>query len=422
LLNDAPTLAPAGHSTLDDFGADAGALVACIVGFACSLTTLGFTYSIGIFVAPLHQEFGWSRERILLAQTIVTLIAVVLCPFVGWICDRFGVRRLVIGSQIGIGLCFLALGGVMHSLLGFYLIYGLMALLGAGTLGMPFVKLLSTRFDRRRGLALGIAQTGTGICGIVVPPFASAVLVAAGWRSAYAALAALPLLVALPLSIAFVRDPPAAGSAGSPGPLPAGSGPSGATVGEAMHGRRFWTLCIAFGVCSGAITAVLTNLVPLLVERGFAAARAAALASGFGVAVIVGRVAVGALIDRYWAPLIGFALFAPAAVALGLLSVLPLSGALTLAVIALGGLAAGAEVDLLAYLVSRYYGLRHFGRIYAAVYVAFALGPGILVPLFGRLRDVSGSYAAGLAAVAAALGLCGALLLTLGRYPRTVSA
>jgi hypothetical protein len=102
--------------------------------------------------------------------------------------------------------------------------------------------------------------------------------------------------------------------------------------------------------------------------------------------------------------------------------VLPLSSALTLGVIALGGLAAGAEVDLLAYLVSRYYGLRHFGRIYAAVYVAFALGPGILVPLFGRLRDVSGSYAAGLAAVAAGIGLCGALLLTLGRYPRVAPA
>jgi MFS family permease len=413
------------HYAVDDLGANAGAIIACIAGFACSLATLGVTYSIGVFITPLHREFGWNREQILTTQLIVTVIAVLASPIVGWICDRHGVRRLLIASQLGFGLSFFALASRPHSLVEFYSLYGVMALLAAGTLGIPFVKLLTSRFDRRRGLALGIAMTGSGLCGIVVPPYVAAILQHYGWRAAYAGLGLLPLLLALPLTIAFVHDLAPARPQGARSPAAAGAQPrvrgtahdADLGIGGAVRGYRFWFMCVAFFICSGAITAFLTNLVPLLTERGFATTRAASFAASFGLAVIVGRVAVGALIDRYWAPLVGVALFAPAAAAIAALSLLPLSPGWTVGAISLAGLAAGAEVDLMGYLVSRYYDLRHFATVYAAIYMAFALGPGIVVPLLGRMRDLSGSYATGLSVIAAGVLLCGLLLLGLGRYP-----
>ena len=91
-------------------------------------------------------------------------------------------------------------------------------------------------------------------------------------------------------------------------------------------------------------------------------------------------------------------------------------------IVFVAGLAAGAEVDLMAYLASRYFGLREFGRIFAALYVGFALGPGVMVPLFGRLRDLSGSYDSGLYMVAAGIALFGVLLLGLGPYPSQFAA
>jgi MFS family permease len=411
-----PSTVPA----IDDIQGNSGAILACIVGLACSIASLGITYSIGVFVAPLHSEFGWSREQILTAQSIVTLVVVFASPLVGWICDRHGVRGLLIASQTGFALGFFALGALVHSLAAFYVLYALMALLASGTVGVPFVKLLTARFDRRRGLALGIAMTGTGLCGMVVPPYASAVLTHYGWRMAFVSLGLLPLLLALPLTLLWVRDI----VPGRSGPTHEAASRAGAaadvagrSVAEALRDYRFWIMCVAFFVCSGAITAFLTNLVPLLGERGVPAGRAAALASAFGLAVIFGRVAVGALIDRLWAPLVGFALFSPAALAIAALSTGGLSAGATILAIAFGGLAAGAEVDLIGYLASRYFGLRHFARIYALIYVAFALGPGVIVPLIGRMRDHSGSYSSALLAISAGVLTCGVMLLALGRYP-----
>ncbi|MFO1426658.1 MAG: MFS transporter [Steroidobacteraceae bacterium] len=410
-----------------------GPVLASMAGIAFSVATLGFTYSIGPFVNPLVAEFGWSRQQILGAQPLVTLAVVATSALMGWIADRGNVRRWIIGSQLLFGLGFFALALWLDSLTRLYLLYFLLALAGGGTVGIGFARILAQRYERQRGLALGIAMAGTGLCGFLAPPYASWAIERYGWRGGYVALGLLPLCIALPLAWRYLHDGPrtqevaSAAASAAPATRAAGtsSGPAVPAAGtrfvDALRGYRFWFLAVGLFGCSGMMTAIVTSLVPLLQERGIATAPAALIAGGFGAAVLVGRIVVGALVDRYWAPLVGAALMFPAALAVLALAGTPAGPAASAAIVFMAGLAAGAEVDLMAYLTARYFGLREFGRIFAALYIGFALGPGVMVPLFGRARDATGGYETGLYVAAAGIALFGVLLLALGPYPASAA-
>jgi MFS family permease len=400
-----------------------GPVLASAAGMAFSIATLGFTYSIGAFVGPLVAEFGWTRQQILGVQPLITLAVVTLSAITGWFADRHGVRRLILVSQGLFGLGFFALAARLESLTSLYVLYFLLAVVGGGTLGIGFARLLAQRFDRQRGLALGLAMSGTGLCGFLVPPYATWAIEHFGWRGGYVALGLLPLCVALPLSWRYLHDDPASlvpsakRGTDRPAGADAAAGLPGLSFVAALRGRQFWFMAVGLFGCSGMMTALITSAVPLLQEHGTTAAVAARVAGVFGIAVILGRIAVGGLIDRFWGPLVGAALMFPAALAVLALALLHPGVAASALIVFVAGLAAGAEVDLMAYLASRYFGLREFGRIFAALYTAFALGPGVMVPLFGRLRDVSGNYDSGLIMVAGGIALFGVLLLGLGPYP-----
>lgn len=397
---------------------DPGPVVASMAGLACSIATLGFTYSIGPFVKPLVDEFGWTRQEILGVQPVITAAVVGASVAMGWLADRGGVRRLILASQALFGLGFFAMAFGLQSLTSFYVIYFLLAIGAGATTSIGFSRILAQRYDRQRGLALGIANSGTGLCGFIVPPYATWAIAEFGWRGGFVAIGLLPLLVALPLGWRYLHDAPAGRVA--PGVAPADAATAaepGLRLVEALRGARFWLMSIGLFLCSGSMTALITNIVPLMQESGSGGAAAAWVASGFGIAVIIGRIGVGALVDRYWGPMIGAALMFPAALGVVALALLHPGPGLALVAVLLAGLAAGAEVDLMAYLASRYFGLREFGRIFAGLYLPFALGPGVIVPLFGRARDVTGNYDLGLYAVAGGIALFGVALLMLGRYP-----
>ncbi len=399
-----------------------GTVLASVVGLAFGVATLAISYSIGVFIAPLNEEFGWTRQQVLLASPIVSIAVMGLTPVVGWITDRFGVRRMIILSQLGFGLGFFLIGAFTYNLWVFLGAYFLLALLGAGTIAVTFAKLITHEFVKHRGLALGLAMTGSGFCGFIVPPYAAYIVETFGWRAGYFALGLLPLVFALPLAIKFVHDPPRAGAseqANQDATVAVTIDTTGEmTAGQALKSYRFWAMAVIFMLGSCAITALITNFVPILADEGYPPTQAAAMAGSFGLAVIAGRIIVGILIDRIWAPGVGFAFFAPAALAVVLLGTGELGTVTTIGTIIVAGFAAGAEVDLMGYLVSRYFGLSHFGKIYAGLYVFFALGPGITTPLFGGARDTYGSYELPLYAAAAALGAAALLLISLGAYPR----
>jgi MFS family permease len=408
---------------MDEFRRHWGLVLASHLGLMLGVSTMAFAYTIGIFTRPLMLEFGWSDAQILAALVFVTVPTLVMAVVAGWIADRYGVRRVVLVSQLAFGLSFFAIALFVTNLASFYALYALMALCGGGTIAVTFAKLLTLRFVKHRGLALGFAMAGTGLCSVLVQPYAAWVVEHHGWRAGYVALGLLPLLVGFPASWLFVRDAPATApvdaQAGAAGQAGAAAPTAGVPWQRAILDRRFWAMGCAMALCSAAMTSLIATFVPMLEDRGYDKGTAAWMAGSFGFAVIGGRVLVGFLIDRWWAPLVGFCFFVPAAIGIAVLALVPLSAPATIACIALAGLAAGAEVDLMAYLVSRYFGQRDFGRIYAGQYLFFVLGPGVLVPLFGVLRAATQGYQAPVLATAAGVVVCGLLLLSMGRYPRS---
>jgi MFS family permease len=405
-------------------------LIAATVGVMLALSTLGVSFVLNLFVEPLEAAFGWSRQQILTVPLILALCLVPSGIAIGWIADRYGVRKPILFSQVALGLGFIALGLLTHTLTEFYLLYAVMALLAAGTLPITFSKLLTSRFVRHRGLAIGIAQSGTGICAVIAPAYINWFMGHGGWRVAYVAVGCLPLLIALPLGFrVFPREVPAA--RGEPAARAAPAAPAAATatpgapgapgaIRAAVGNYRFWVMGLAFFLVSAGASGILANFSPLLVSRHYSRDAAAALQGAFGGIVILGRVLVGLLFDRLWAPVVGTCFLLPAGIAAWVLHSTtggPLD-ALPLIFIAL---ATGAEVDLCAYLTSRYFRLEDYGRIYGVEFLCLAMGGGLSSPFYGHLYDMTKSYGTILTLVSASFTASALLLLTLGRYPRLAS-
>ncbi|KQX25649.1 MULTISPECIES: MFS transporter [unclassified Sphingomonas] len=370
-------------------------------------------FSMGAFVVPLSGEFGWSRQQIGSAVSIFAAGCVPMSFVVGYLADRFGARKILILSHIGLALCFALYAGV-QTLWHFHAVSILVPLLGGGTLVISATKLLNEHFGRHRGLALGLALAGSGVGALIVPLFATWLLQELGWRAAFAGLALLPLLIAAPLVFLWVRDDSrtAAGS-GWIGAGPAETVP-GLRLAEALQDYRFWIIAISFIGASGAYVGVVSSLVPILAAQAFTPLAAASMMSLFGLSMLIGRLVTGIMLDRLWAPLVALILCLPASLSLLLWDAA--DGRAIGLLVFLIGLASGSEYDLSAFLVSRYFGLRDYGKIYAAIFAAFAIGGVAASQLYGWAFELWGSYHWGIMASAGGFAVCALLPLMLGRY------
>jgi MFS family permease len=322
----------------------------------------------------------------------------------------------ILFSQVALGASFIALGLLTRTLTEFYLLYATLAL-ATGTLPITFSKLVTERFVAHRGLALGILQAGSGICAVFAPAYITWFMERGGWRIGYVAVGLLPLLVALPLCIWLLptgdRVPPIAVPVVTSAPdLKTGSG-----IFRLFKNYRFWTMGVAFFLLGSAVSGILSNLAPLLAARHFPRDAAVVLQGAFGGVIILGRIVVGMLFDRVWAPLVGACFLLPAGLSAWVLhSTLPDSGdAIPIVLI---GLATGAEVDLCAYLTSRYFPFRDYGKLYGAQYLFLVSGSGLSAPFYGHLYDRCGNYGLTLALVATGFIASALLLLSLGPYPQ----
>lgn len=387
-------------------------LVAAAVGTAVGASPIPFN-SVGPFTRPLAEEFGWGRGDIQLALFWFTAAVVVVVPFVGGIADRIGVRRVALATLALFGLAYAALALTPASLPAFYLLWALMGAVGAGSTPVSWTRGVNAWFVHHRGLALALTLMGTGLTAALLPVFATWLIEAYGWRRAFLGIALLPLAVGLPVAAWLFREPGSSGEG-----RPAAAPPTGATVAEALRDYRFWViagslLCVAVGL-GGSIT----NLQPLLMDRGYEARRAAEVAGAVGASVIAGRLIAGVLIDRYWAPLVTLPMLALPAVSCVLLAApqVALPAALLSAVLI--GLAARAETDLVAFLTARYFGLANYGRLYGMQYAVFGCASGFSPFLFGKVFDATGTYRPILYAAAVLFVVGAAALLALGPYPR----
>lgn len=387
-------------------------IFASFIGMMVGLVALPF-YTYGVFAIPFETEFGWTRAQAnsgLIFQTIGVLVAL---PFLGWACDKYGVRNIAIWSMALFAVSFGMMSQLNGSLWQYYITALVFGVVGVGTLPITWTRAINGAFDKNRGLALGAALMGTGATGFVAPKLASWGIETYDWQTAYIILAGLPAFVGLPIVVLLFRENT------SPEAIrnKAAEVLSGVSLHAALRDFRFWLIAVGFMVISFGIGGSIQNLFPYFVGAGYGPSEAAGFLSVIGISVIVGRLSTGFFLDRFWGPGVAAILMVLPAISCFLLaSGSPTIFAAYFATILIG-FAAGAEFDIIAYLASRYFGLKNYSKIYSLLYAAFAIGAAIAPALFGFAFDKFGNYQTVFLISSGLFVLGSALLLFLGRYP-----
>ncbi|WP_285020965.1 MFS transporter [Novosphingobium sp. fls2-241-R2A-195] len=393
-------------------------VVAAMVGVALGLSPIPF-YTIGMLAPQLSAEFGWSFAALMASITVQSGVVMIASPLAGIAIDRFGARPVALVSLPLFGLSFMSLALSNGSLTLYYAQWVIMAVLGVGTLSATWTRVVTQWFDKWRGMALGLASCGTGITGFIIKPLCAHLIETHGWRTAVVVVGCLPIVVGVPVVALLFREM-ARGDAAPDKPLEAAEEvvQSGLTLAEAARDRRLWIMAGAFLFIAFALTAPTPNLENILKTRAFTLPQIGEITAAFGLSVIAGRLIGGWLLDRFWAPLIALVILAFPALGCWLLTSSALSPLIaTLAVISLG-FGAGFEFDLLAYLISRFFGQRHYGAIYGCFYAVIAFAGGMGPVVFGYVFDRIGDYTIALRSGSACLVVGAVLLLAMGAYPK----
>ena len=378
------------------------------------------TFSFGVFLSSFENEFGWSRGQISLALTLTILAAALTMPLAGRVLDAVGARVLALWAITLFGLSVMSLYFVPGNLWLFYTWFIVIGVMAAGAAPGPFARAISAWFDRRRGIALGLCMAGVGLGAAIMPLLARTSIAAFGWRGAYVVIGCVILAIIPVLLWLFHNEPGDMGCYVDNDPATGSTAVQNRSFGlstrEAFRQRSFWVLLVAFLIAAFTINGCTVHMVPMLTDRGVSFEAAAGVASMIGLALIFGRVLAGYLLDKLFAPYVAIAFLCGPIIGMLLLSQGAAGSVAVLSALLLG-LGVGAEVDLIAYLVGRYFGLKAFGEIYGYLFGIFIVGTGVGPLIMGFGFDNSGSYSPMLIGFAVVLALSCLLMLRLGDYP-----
>jgi MFS family permease len=444
-------------------------VLASLVGIMLCLSPLPY-WALVVIGEELGKEFGWNRATISAGYLYMTAGVLVSAPIAGLLVDKIGARKVLLPSIICLGLGTMCFALMTADPRVFYFIFFVTAVLGTGTLPITWTKAIVNNFDRYRGLALGIALTGTGFYGFIATPSIQFMIDQFGWRAAYVSVGALPLLFSLPIAYILFRDEKEEGSlksadqsgvgrllglglgfaialfvsmqivtgfGGFVGVIllmagfllaylvlvylrdePGNSELEGFSIRDSMKDYRFWVIFFAFLLLGAVVSGIIANSKSILLDKGYTPQDATNFFIGAGViglSTIVGRLLGGWLVDFIWAPLVAFVFMSLPAVGCLILAGDMGVGMNVLALV-LVGVAAGVEFDLMAYFVSRYFGMRSYALIYGLIYAAFGLGSGTSPIIFNLIRGGDDDYSNVLKIVAIGFVIGAVMLLTLGKY------
>jgi MFS family permease len=413
------------------------------------LTTLGATVGLAFgpsvianltvtgYITPIEREFGWSRVDVSFAFTLVAYMIVLMSPLQGFLVDRFGPRRVVLTSIPLFALSLAAIYFTPPNLYVYYLLWAIVPVAGIGLWPLGYLQAVTPWFDRKLGLALGCANAGIGVGSTLLPMFVIAPIIAAnaaeggmlmqvvtvgglfpfaGWRSAVLTLSMLIIVVSWPVVAYCLREPSAAEIAAR---KQGGAAKSfGLSFQDARREPTFWMLNIGFFLLGVTATSLVTQQAPLLQDAGWTPAETARLQTTFGFGLLFARVAVGYIIDHIFAPRVLTTVSIGGAVACILYALYPNIGYVSALLI---GFLLGAEFDVLAFLIKRYYGNVAYGRLYGVIFGVFYLGSGIGIWGLPKIRELSGNnYDNGLYVAAVILFASAILMSFMPKYRYSV--
>jgi MFS family permease len=378
-----------------------------IVTFVTMAIGVNARTAFSLFFPPIINEFGWERGVTAGAFSFGFLVSGAVSPLIGRLMDRAGPRAVM---ELGVALM---AGGMLLAPLTtqpwhLYLTIGVMVGAGSVCLGYSGQSLfLPNWFNRRRGLAIGLAFAGVGLGSITLLPWVQLMIEQTGWRTACTAMGILILVVLAPINLLLRKRPEDLGLQPDGDAAPSGSikpvsyvvDPDWAgvdwTLSRAIRTARFWWLAVGYFGGLYIWYAVQVHQTKYLLDIGFSPGVAVWALGAVSLLGIPGQILLGHVSDRVgrewiWsASCLGFAICFAALIALVRFPTLLL---VYVMVLAQGALGYGLTSIMGAVVLEIFQG-KQFGSIFGTVMLA-ALAGGAAGPwVTGLLHDLSGSYA-----------------------------
>lgn len=361
-------------------------------GFLSLFSLVGIMfYGLPFFYDFWVNDFGWSRATITSGNAIGKIIVGPLFGFVaGWIIDRFGPRRLMLSGIVMGGIALVGLSW-MTSLWQFYLFY-LFNALGYMCGGpLPNQVLIARWFDKARGKAMGIAYIGIGVGGMLVPQIARGLTENFGWHKALMILGLLMIAIAFPMAW-FVKENPEQ-------KVDSEKHEPKAHITPILRSWPFYLLVIGSMCSIGAVAGTVQNLKLFFsIDLKYTQAVAANVLSIILGASIIGRLLMGWLADRWQKKHVMILIYSLVALAIPLLYFAHIPGVIYVFAF-LFGVALGGDYMIIPLMAAELFGLKVMGRIMGLVITADGVAEALAPMLAAWLRDESGSYANGFAAL-----------------------
>ncbi|RKE38662.1 cyanate permease [Paraburkholderia sp. BL23I1N1] len=371
-------------------------LAAATLGLAGGYTAL-FAGTSGVFLLPIASSLGSGRAIASSCVALSSLGIAMSSPFAGHLIHRYGFNKVIGGSIVlfVLSLLSLAVGPLIAGAVGLKVFA--LGLLGVATTPVGYLPILARSFERRLGLAFGIASFGAGVGAAGAPLLARWAIGQYGWQHAYAILAIVAAILG-GISILFLSqvDVSVHSASAAQGPTIAGVSPDGfgMTLAEAFRTPQFWIISISIAAVAAVGLGSMVHIPALLVDRGATASKAAAGSAFAATGLTIGRFMAGLLLDLTPARILSTCVFFLGAVGAAILAASTQSTSFPTLAIAAGltGMLVGAEGDLMPYLVKRYFGLKSFGIVYGFMISLFCIGTLAGPILFGVGYDKFHGY------------------------------
>ncbi len=374
-----------------------------LVAFCIDFVAVGFFfYSYGVFFKAIAEDFGGSRLGVAIGLTVTNAVGAIAAPYVGRALDKYPLRNVM-----GLGALFMAFGflglSFVQNELQFYLVLGLFIGFGASSMGnLATSKLVTNWFDKRRGMALGIAAAGVSLSGVIMPYISAELIENFGWRQGFLIYSAFTFLVVVPLIFRLVISRPEDVGLRPDGAMPmkldddsllppAQKAPPKMRLLELFIEHNFRMIVLTFSLLFCSMSATLTHMIPRLTDFGYTLVEASlvmSLCAGFGV---VGKLSFGWLSDRLSVRKV-----------MGIVIFMQFSGqylmftSLDYMTFAIGasmfGFGVGGVVPMHGAVVGKTFGRDRFGAVLGLMRPAMFPIQILGVPFAGWIFDVTGSY------------------------------
>ena len=347
-----------------------------------------------LFTTSVTKELGFSGSSFTLYYTIMALTCMIAAPFVGKVAKKIDIRLLIGGSTVLGALAYVGFS-MAYNLMTFYIAAIPLGISIAGAALIPTALIITNWFNEKRGLALGIAMSGSGFGGIILSPVMTALISRLGWRISYLTIAILIIVTILPFVFAVIRLTPAEKGLAPLGEAKVNTGApkalTGLTQKEAFKTLSFWLFCLAIVVTGIVVNAMIVNLAPYLTGEGMSVTSAGLVLSAASLFVLAGKLVIGPVFDKLNLKVV--------MISIGICNVLSFlflmnGGSFGMAIVytIFTGVGATAATVAPSVLTANLFGIKDFSSIFGTVSLFSSLGAALSAMVASAVLSMTKSY------------------------------